>query len=137
MAEQNASGVAPSTLVRLTKAIISSYVVGNHAQADRIGGLIGQVHRTLWELGSAPSDIVQPRKPAVSVSRSVQPDFVVCLEDGKRLKMLKRYLRARYGLTPEEYRRRWGLPADYPMVAPNYAARRSDFAKRIGLGKRR
>ena len=76
-----------------------------------------------------------PRQPAVSIKKSVQDDYIVCLEDGKKLKMLKRYLRARYKLSPDEYRARWNLPADYPMVAPNYAQRRSDFAKKIGLGK--
>ncbi len=136
MAERSAARTEPETLVRLTKSIISSYVAGNHAQVDRLEALIGQVHRALREIGNVTPDPPPPRRPAIPVSRSVQPDYVVCLEDGKRLKMLKRYLRARYGLTPEEYRRRWSLPADYPMVAPNYAARRSDFAKQIGLGKR-
>jgi predicted transcriptional regulator len=100
-----------------------------------VSELIGSVHRALVELGNQPPTAPERRKPAVPISRSVQNDHLVCLEDGKKLKMLKRYLRARYDLSPEEYRRRWGLPPDYPMVAPMYAARRSDFAKKIGLGR--
>ncbi len=137
MPEDRQDSADTPPLIRLTAAIISGYVAGNFTQADRLEALIGQVHQALAGLNGNPvADLAVARKPAVSIARSVQPDYVVCLEDGKRLKMLKRYLRARYSLTPEEYRRRWGLPADYPMVAPNYAARRSDFAKRIGLGKR-
>ena len=104
---------------------------------DAVPEIIRTVHRTLEQLtqgASAPPPEERP-KPAVPVSRSVQHDFIVCLEDGKKLKMLKRYLRSRYNMSPDEYRRRWGLPPDYPMVAPAYAARRSDFAKKIGLGR--
>lgn len=84
----------------------------------------------------ASGPLEKPKKPAVSVRRSVLPDFIVCLEDGHKMKMLKRYLRTAYNLSPEEYRSRWGLPSDYPMVAPNYAKRRSEFAKKIGLGRK-
>ena len=136
IAEQLRSGERDS-LLRLTTAIVSSYVAGNRAAPDRLEPIIGEVSGALTLLRNpAPSAPAAPHRPAVAISRSVQPDHVVCLEDGKRLKMLKRYLRARFGMSPEEYRRKWGLAPDYPMVAPNYAARRSDFAKRIGLGKR-
>ncbi|MGZ8364324.1 MAG: MucR family transcriptional regulator, partial [Caulobacteraceae bacterium] len=100
--------------------------------------LIQAVHQTVTGLGEGPPAQPQPeerKKPAVPVSKSIQQDYLVCLEDGARLKMLKRYLRARYGLSPEDYRRKWNLPADYPMVAPAYSVRRSDFAKSIGLSK--
>jgi len=98
--------------------------------------LIGSVHDALSGLGKTVVEREpEKRKPAVPISKSVQHDHIICLEDGKKLKMLKRYLRSRYDLSPEEYRRRWGLPPEYPMVAPAYAARRSDFAKQIGLGR--
>ncbi|MHB8529064.1 MAG: Ros/MucR family transcriptional regulator [Caulobacteraceae bacterium] len=137
MDEEGEKPVEPGDLVRLTTAIVAGYVAGNLAQVDRLSALIGQVHRALADLGQGePAAPAKPQKPAVPVSRSVQPDHIVCLEDGKKLKMLKRYLRARYAMNPDQYRRKWSLPPDYPMVAPNYAARRSEFAKRIGLGKR-
>jgi predicted transcriptional regulator len=85
--------------------------------------------------GAAHGEAATTQKPAVAVKKSITPEYIICLEDGKKLKMLKRYLRSNYNLTPEEYRAKWGLPADYPMVAPNYAAQRSEFAKKIGLGK--
>ena len=98
--------------------------------------MIKSVHATLGGLsGMAAADMTTAQKPAVAIKKSVTPEYIVCLEDGKKLKMLKRYLRSRYGLSPEEYRAKWGLPADYPMVAPNYAAQRSEFAKKIGLGR--
>ena len=122
--------------MRMTTDIVSSFVSNNTVSPDELSELIRSVHRTLVALksasGSAPSE--RP-KPAVPVNRSVTNDYIVCLEDGKKLKMLKRYLRSTYGLSPDEYRKRWGLPPDYPMVAPAYAARRSEFAKKIGLGK--
>ena len=105
-------------------------------QSTAISDVVQRVHTALNDLSRpAPAPAASKQRPAVPVSRSVQPDYIVCLEDGAKLKMLKRYLRSRYDLSPEEYRRKWGLPADYPMVAPNYAARRSDFAKKIGLGR--
>ena len=124
-------------LLRLGADIVAAYVSRNAVAPDAVPDLIRTVHQTLSGLGhpqpeAAPAE--RPR-PAVPIGRSVQHDFIVCLEDGKKLKMLKRYLRSRYGMSPEDYRRRWGLPADYPMVAPAYAARRSDFAKQIGLGR--
>jgi predicted transcriptional regulator len=98
--------------------------------------MIKSVHATLGGLSNGGAvDVQTTQKPAVAVKKSVTPGYIVCLEDGKKLKMLKRYLRSRYGLSPEEYRAKWGLPADYPMVAPDYAQQRSDFAKKIGLGR--
>jgi len=99
--------------------------------------MIKNIHATLGALSTGHNvEVAAPLKPAISVKKSITPDYIICLEDGKKLKMLKRYIRTRYGLSPEEYRAKWGLPADYPLVAPNYAARRSEFAKKIGLGRR-
>lgn len=124
-------------LLGLSSEIVAAFVAQNSLPADELPALIRSVHGALNGL-SAPESVapVATRgKPAVPISRSVQPEYLVCLEDGKQLKMLKRYLRSRYGMTPEDYRRRWGLPPEYPMVAPGYAAKRSDFAKQIGLGR--
>jgi predicted transcriptional regulator len=129
---------APSgeDLLRLSTGVVAAYLSRNAVAADAVPDIIRTVHHALEglarEAGPAPDE--RP-KPAVAIGRSVQHDFIVCLEDGKKLKMLKRYLRSRYGLSPDQYRQRWGLAADYPMVAPAYAARRSDFAKKIGLGR--
>lgn len=126
-------------LLRLSAEVVASYLAQNNLAPGQIPDLIRSVHATFSGLGTRAEPTVEAPKekqrPAVPVSRSIGDDYIVCLEDGKRLKMLKRYLRSRYGLSPEEYRRKWGLPADYPMVAPAYAAKRSDFAKSIGLGK--
>ena len=128
--------VADTDLLRWSAEIVSAFVAQNTIPAAGLPTLIQSVHEALTGLGRPqPEPEPERRRPAVPVSRSVQNEFIVCLEDGKKLKMLKRYLRSRYDLSPEEYRRRWGLPPDYPMVAPVYAARRSDFAKQIGLGK--
>jgi predicted transcriptional regulator len=122
--------------MRLGVEIVAAYVSRNAVPAESVPDIIRSVHAALDGLGRAPAPQVEERlKPAVAVNKSIQHDFIVCLEDGKRLKMLKRYLRSRYNLSPEDYRRRWNLPPDYPMVAPAYAARRSDFAKQIGLGR--
>lgn len=123
--------------MRLGAEIVAAYVSRNAVTPDVVPEIIRSVHQALEGLskGAAPPAPEERPKPAVPISKSVQHDFIVCLEDGKKLKMLKRYLRSRYDMSPEEYRRRWGLPADYPMVAPAYAARRSDFAKQIGLGR--
>jgi predicted transcriptional regulator len=111
-------------------------VSNNKVASDEISDLIRTVHKTLVSLsGDQTLAPVERPKPAVPINKSVQHDHIVCLEDGKKLKMLKRYLRSTYNMSPDDYRRRWGLPADYPMVAPAYAARRSEFAKSIGLGK--
>jgi len=125
--------------LRLAADIVAAYLANNTVSASTIPDLIRTVHATVAALGQpepeAPLRSTERPKPAVPISRSVQHDHIICLEDGKKLTMLKRYLRSRYNLSPEDYRRRWGLPPDYPMVAPAYAARRSDFAKQIGLGK--
>lgn len=122
-------------ILRLATEIVAAYVSNNPIAANDIAGMIRTVHSTLAGLdhGAAAKEI--DLTPAVPVKKSVTADYIVCLEDGKKLKMLKRYLRSQYGLTPEEYRARWNLPHDYPMVAPNYAAQRSKLAKQIGLGR--
>ncbi|HTC82960.1 MAG TPA: MucR family transcriptional regulator [Rhizomicrobium sp.] len=121
-------------ILKLVTEIVSAYVSKNAVAAHELPAIIKNVHATLGGFSGA-EDRALPRAPAVSVKKSVQPDYIICLEDGKKLKMLKRYLRSRYKLSPSEYRERWNLPPDYPMVAPNYAQKRSDFAKKIGLGK--
>jgi predicted transcriptional regulator len=125
--------------LRLAAELVAAYLANHTVSASTIPELIRTVHATVAGLGQAETEptprIAERPKPAVAVSRSVQHDHIICLEDGKKLTMLKRYLRSRYDMSPEDYRRRWGLPPDYPMVAPAYAARRSDFAKQIGLGK--
>jgi predicted transcriptional regulator len=129
-------GPSGDELLRLGADIVSAYVSRNAVAADAVPEIIRTVHQALEGLTRGAPAVVEERpKPAVPVGRSVQHDFIVCLEDGKKLKMLKRYLRSRYDMSPDDYRRRWGLPPDYPMVAPAYAARRSDFAKKIGLGR--
>ncbi|RMB02850.1 MucR family transcriptional regulator [Eilatimonas milleporae] len=122
-------------LLTLTADIVSSHVANNTVAVGDLPTLIEQVFKTLNGLdGEEPVKEERP-KPAVPIRRSVTPDFIICLEDGKKLKMLKRHLKTRYDMTPDEYRERWGLPADYPMVAPNYAKQRRDLAKKIGLGR--
>jgi predicted transcriptional regulator len=121
-------------ILKLVTEIVAAYVSKNPVAASELPGIIKNVHATLGGFAGGETRAL-PRSPAVPVKKSVQPDFIVCLEDGKKLKMLKRYLRSRYKLSPSEYRERWNLPPDYPMVAPNYAQTRSDFAKKIGLGK--
>ena len=129
-------GPTGEDLLRLGTGIVAAFVSRNAVPAEALPEVIRTVHRALCGLAGESAPVTEERpKPAVAVGRSVQHDFIVCLEDGKKLKMLKRYLRSRYNLSPDEYRKRWGLPADYPMVAPAYAARRSDFAKQIGLGR--
>lgn len=128
--------LSDADLLACSAEIVAAYVRRNPVGATALPDLIRTVHGSLTGLtGAAASAPREKPKPAVPISKSVQRDYIVCLEDGAQLKMLKRYLRARFDLSPEEYRRKWGLPADYPMVAPAYAERRSDFAKRIGLGK--
>jgi len=120
-------------LLTLTAEIVSAHVANNTIAVGDLPALIQEVYRTLGSVGNAPAAPERPQ-PAVPVKKSVQPDYIICLEDGKKLKMLKRHLKTAYDMTPEEYRERWGLAADYPMVAPNYAAHRSSLAKKIGLG---
>jgi predicted transcriptional regulator len=117
--------------------IVAAYVRNNHLSTADLPQIIKNVHGTLGSLGgTVQAEVQTQQKPAVSVRKSITPDYIICLEDGKKLKMLKRYLRTRYKMSPEEYKAKWGLPSDYPLVAPNYAARRSEFAKQIGLGRR-
>ena len=122
-------------ILKLVTEIVAAYVSKNPVAAHELPAIIKNVHATLGGFAEADERAL-PRAPAVPVKKSVQPDYIVCLEDGKKLKMLKRYLRSRYKLSPSEYRERWNLPPDYPMVAPNYARQRSKLAKEIGLGTR-
>jgi predicted transcriptional regulator len=134
--ENDNNGEGHAGAMRMTTDIVASFVANNSVSSEELSDLIRSVHRTLVGLkGDSGGEPSERRKPAVPVNRSVHTDYIVCLEDGKKLKMLKRYLRSTYNLSPDDYRKRWGLPADYPMVAPSYAARRSEFAKKIGLGK--
>jgi predicted transcriptional regulator len=122
--------------VRITADIVSNFVSKNAITADNLPELIRSVHRSIVSLTGTPVERVEERpKAAVAVNKSFTDDYIICLEDGKKLKMLRRYLRSHYNMSPEEYRKRWNLPADYPMVAPAYTRRRSEFAKKIGLGK--
>ncbi len=125
-------------LVELTAEIVSAFVSNNAVVASDVPGLIGEVHEALTrasERGAQP--LLEVLRPAVPVKKSVTPDYIICLEDGKQFKQLKRHLRTHYNMSPEEYRDKWSLPHDYPMVAPNYAAARSTLAKKMGLGQRR
>src|SRR5437588_1186477 len=123
-------------LIKFASDIVAAYVSNNPTPISEIPGMIKSIHATLGALsGRSAAELPTTQKPAVSIKKSISPEYIVCLEDGKKLKMLKRYIRSRYGLSPDAYRAKWGLPADYPMVAPNYAARRSEFAKKIGLGR--
>ena len=139
MTREDGGNSSRQDIMRMTTDIVSAFTSRNSVPPSTLTVLIGQVHETLFTLAqsSVQEDGTATRqKPAVSIRRSINPDYIVCLEDGRKLKMLKRYLRAAFNMTPEEYRARWGLPQDYPMVAPNYAKKRSDFAKKMGLGKR-
>ena len=122
-----------SELLELTTEIVSAHASNNTVALGGLSQLIQDVYKTLADVG-AQEAVPEKLRPAVSAKKSVFPDFIICLEDGKKLKMLKRHLKTAYNLTPDEYRKRWGLPADYPMVAPNYAKHRSALAKKIGLG---
>ena len=122
-----------SELLDLTTKIVSAHASNNSVASGDLPQLIQDVYKTLWTVGTSSATPERPR-PAVAVKKSISPDYIVCLEDGKKLKMLKRHLKTAYNMTPDEYRKRWGLPVDYPMVAPNYAKHRSNLAKKIGLG---
>jgi predicted transcriptional regulator len=124
---------ANDNVLGLTVQIVSAHVAHNSVASEALPSLIQEVYKTLAGVGKAPAEPEKPQ-PAVPVKRSVFADYIICLEDGKRLKMLKRHLKTAYDMTPEQYRERWGLPPDYPMVAPNYAKHRSSLAKKIGLG---
>ena len=124
--------------IQLTAEIVSAYVSNNTVPSSDIPALINQVHAALTRVSGSPGEApVEPLKPAISVKKSITPEYIVCLEDGKKFKSLKRHLRTQYNMTPEQYREKWNLPADYPMVAPNYAAARSQLAKQMGLGQQR
>jgi predicted transcriptional regulator len=129
--------VADDQIIQLTADVVSAYVSHNPVPAGEVAALIEQVHASLRGLAwGASAEAPEQQKPAVPVTKSVMPDHIVCLEDGKKFKSLKRHLRTQHGMTPKEYRAKWNLPADYPMVAPNYAAARSALAKKIGLGRK-
>ena len=129
---------ANGNFIKLTAEIVSAYVSNNTVPASDIPGLINQVHAALSRVSGKSGDAqAEPLKPAVSLKKSVTPEYIVCLEDGKKFKSLKRHLRTQYNMTPEQYREKWGLGADYPMVAPSYAAARSQLAKQMGLGQQR
>jgi len=130
------NGEQTGDLLALTTEIVAAHVSNNTVAVGDLAQLINQVYHSLANIGSVPAAPAARPQPAVGVKKSIQPDYLVCLEDGKKLKMLKRHLKTAYNMTPEAYRERWGLPADYPMVAPNYARQRSRLAKEIGLGTR-
>jgi predicted transcriptional regulator len=132
------NGAARADYIALTAEIVSAYVSNNTVPAADIPALIAQVHGALSRVSNGAADAASDApKPAISLKRSVTPEYIVCLEDGKKFKSLKRHLRTQYNMTPEQYREKWSLPADYPMVAPNYAAARSELAKQMGLGQQR
>jgi len=124
------------TLVALTSDIVAAHVGNNKVEVAEVGTLVANVYNALAGLGAKQEVEKEEIKPAVAIRNSIKPDFIVCLEDGKKLTMLKRYLRTNFNMSPEDYRARWNLPADYPMVAPNYAEKRRDLAKKIGLGRK-
>jgi predicted transcriptional regulator len=129
--------MADTEILGLTAKIVSAHAANNEIESRGLPGVIRAVYNTLSNIDQAPAAPVERAQPAVPIRKSVFPDYIVCLEDGKRLKMLKRHLSSSYDLTPEQYRQKWGLDASYPMVAPNYAERRSELAKQIGLGTHR
>jgi predicted transcriptional regulator len=129
---------AAKSFIDLTANIVSAYVSNNPTPASELPALINQIHAALLKVSTGRAELpLEPAKPAVPVKKSMTADYLICLEDGKRFKSLKRHLRTRYSLTPEQYREKWNLPADYPMVAPNYAVARSQLAKKMGLGQQR
>ena len=136
MAEPAAPKTGEDELLRMTAEVVSAYVSNNTLATGQLGDIIQAVYNSLRGLeGGAADPPAEPLKPAVPIRKSVTPEYLICLEDGKKLKMLKRHLRSTYNLTPDEYRAKWGLAPDYPMVAPKYAEQRSEFAKKIGLGR--
>ena len=138
MSEELKSKTPPESVLRMAAEIVSAYVSHNALPSAQIPELIQTVFKSLSEMETPEAEQVEEApKPAVPVRKSVTPEYIICLEDGKKLKMLKRHLRTTYNMTPEEYRAKWGLAPDYPMVAPSYAAQRSAFAKQIGLGRKR
>lgn len=130
------SNTPDARFLRLTSEISAAYFSNNATPPDQVHQVIETIRKALRGLERQVPAAAKPLEPAVPIEKSVQPEYLICLEDGKRLKMLKRYLKARFGITPDEYRTRWNLPPDYPMVAPNYAKLRSEFARKMGLGKK-
>jgi predicted transcriptional regulator len=129
---------AAKSFIDLTANIVSAYVSNNPTPASELPALINQIHAALLKVSTGRAELpLEPAKPAVPVKKSMTADYLICLEDGKRFKSLKRHLRTQYSMTPEQYRDKWNLPADYPMVAPNYAVARSQLAKKMGLGQQR
>ena len=142
--ENSTEGVVTNTLdmfvdsdLQIVAQVVAAYVANNRLVAQDLPGLISSVHQTIASLRGNGGAVHEPLRPAVSIKRSVTDDYIICLEDGKKFKSLKRHLRTQYNMTPEQYREKWGLAADYPMVAPNYAAARSQLAKQMGLGQQR
>ena len=136
MRDDSGDPIGADETLRMTANVVASFAANNKIAMEQLPDLIRSVHRTMVGLARGEEEKTgDKQKPAVPANKSVHSDYIICLEDGKKLKMLKRYLRSTYDMSPEDYRKRWNLPADYPMVAPSYAARRSEFAKKIGLGK--
>jgi predicted transcriptional regulator len=125
------------TILALTADIVAAHVGNNNVSVSDVPALIQNVHGALTSLGTSAAEPQVEQQPSVSVRSSVKPDYIVCLEDGKKLKMLKRYLASNFNMTPAEYRAKWKLPADYPMVAPNYSSQRKDLAHKMGLGRKK
>ena len=136
MVDKPAEKIQQSDLLQTTAQVVSAYLSNNSVSSSQLPEVIKSIHTSLADIHGGGDGRQPLQKPAVSIKKSITPDFILCLEDGKKLKMLKRHLRTTYNLTPDEYRAKWNLPADYPMVAPNYAKQRSAFAKKIGLGRR-
>ena len=137
MTDESAERVTREDMLRMAVDVVAAYLSNNQVASTQIPEVIQSVFTSLSEIEVGTAEArPEPQKPAVPIRKSVTPDYIVCLEDGKKLKMLKRHLQTTYGMSPEEYRAKWGLPADYPMVAPNYAQQRSEFAKKIGLGRK-
>ena len=134
MSEERSGPERPDP-ISLASEIVAAYVSNNKVNASDIPELINETYEAISGLQESGAHFAQKRDPAVPINKSITPDYVICLEDGKKLKMLKRYLRTHYGMSPDDYRRKWGLPADYPMTAPNYSKHRSKVAKTTGLGK--
>ncbi|MGC4025133.1 MAG: MucR family transcriptional regulator [Mesorhizobium sp.] len=139
MEHSDASSRGGEMLIELTADVVSAYVSNNSVPASELPALIAEVHAALGRVGTLPEPqiAVDKQKPAVNPKRSVHDEYIICLEDGKKFKSLKRHIMTHYSLTPEQYREKWGLDANYPMVAPNYAAARSQLAKKMGLGRKR
>ncbi len=131
----NEDALTKNEALNLTTDIVSAFVSNNSVPAEQLQDLLQATYATLLNMGGSTEPEQTNQKPAVPIKKSITDDYIICLEDGKKLKMLKRYLRTQYDMSPDDYRRKWGLGADYPMVAPNYAKRRSEFAKQIGLGR--